>query len=174
MKRRLFVPLLSAALLLAFGTVAAACNGGGGGLTLEEYFQRLETVSTEYEQRGDALNEGFAEEFSSEEEQIRETQDFWKEFLVLLGQFVNGLDDIDPPAEAEAAHEESVDAGTEMLKTFREFVDQVAEAESVSELAEAFGDPGFEVSGDRFEQSCVKLQGIADDNGIVVDLECEE
>jgi len=172
-KPRLFVPLVAAALVLAFGTVAVACGGGNGdGLTLEEYFQRLEALSTDNDQRGVALFESFGEEFSSEEEQIRATQEFWKEFLVLLGQFVNGLDDIDPPAEAEAAHEESVDAGAVMLKAYQELVDQMAEAESVSELAEGFGDIELGASSDRFEQACVALQGIADANGIDVSLNC--
>ena len=172
-KPRLSVPLFIAALVFVLSAVAAACGGGGGGgLTLEEYFQRLEVLIADYDQRGDALGESFDEEYSTEEEQIRATQEFWKEFLVLLGQFVDGLNDIDPPSEAEAAHEESVDAGAEMLKAYQELVDQMAEAESVSELAEGFGGIVLEASGDRFEQACVKLQGIADDNDIDVDLDC--
>jgi transketolase N-terminal domain/subunit len=59
-----------------------------------------------------------------------------------------------------------------MLEAFQGFVDQVTQAESLEELAEAFGDTELEASGDRFEQVCVALQGVADDNGIDVDLDC--
>lgn len=180
MKPRLFVSLFVGVLLLALSMVAGACGGGSGGsggggeLTLEEYFQRLEVVASDYDQRGDALFESFGEEFDSEEEQIRATQEFWIEFLVLLEEFVGDLADVDPPSEVEASHEESVDAGAQMLKAFREFVDGVTQAESLTELAEGFDDIELDAAGDRFEQACVELQGIADDNGIDVDLECGE
>ncbi|MEE8346479.1 MAG: hypothetical protein V3S20_03925, partial [Dehalococcoidia bacterium] len=175
-KPRLFVSLFVGALLFALSTVAGACGGGDGGgeLTLEQYFQRLEAVASDYEQRGDALFENFGEEFDSEEEQVQATQEFWKEFLVLLQEFVGDLDDVNPPSEAEAAHEESVDAGGEMLEAFQELVDQVTQAESITELAEGFDDIELDAAGDRFEQACVELQGIADDNGIDVDLNCGE
>ena len=175
MKPRLFVPLVAAALVLAFGTVAVACGGGNGdGLTLEEYFQRLEALSTDYDQRGNALGEGFAEEFSSDEEQFKAAQEFWEDFIALFGEFVNDLDDLNPPSEVEAAHKESVDAGSEALKGFQEFVDQVRGAESLSELEERFGSLELETVGDRFDQACVTLQGIADANGIDVSLNCGE
>ncbi len=173
-KPRILVSLVVGAMLLALSTVAGACGGGGGGgkLTLEEYFQRLEAVSTGYEQRGDALFESFGEEFDSEEEQIRATQEFWKDFLVLLEEFIGDLGDVDPPSEAAAVHEDSVDAGADMLMAFQEIVDQVTQAETLEELAEGFEDIELEESSDRFDQTCVELQGIADDNGIDVDLDC--
>ena len=176
MKPRLFVSLFVGTLLLALSAVVAACGGGGGGggeLTLEEYFQRLEAVSSAYEQRGDALFENFGEEFDTEEDQVRATQEFWKEFLVLLEEFIGDLDDVNPPSEAEAAHEDSVDAGGEMLEAFQELVDQVAQAETLEELAERFDDVEFEESSDRFGQACVALEAIADENDIDVDLDCE-
>ena len=178
MKRGLLVPLLISAVVLTLGTVAAACGGGGNGdaLTLEEYFQQIIAAQTEREAQSRALEEEFNKDYESlsEEEQLKATQDFFDGGLTLLRGFVGALDAIDPPSEVAAAHQESVDAGNEAVEAIQQFVDRLKAAESASELEDVFGDPGFDEAGDRFDQSCVDLQTIADDKGIDVDLQCDE
>ena len=69
-----------AVLLLAFGAIAAACDGGGEPLTIEEYFGVLELLSDDLNERSDALDEQYADDFAaaeSEEDAIKLFQEFY-------------------------------------------------------------------------------------------------
>ena len=179
MKRRLFAPLIVAALLLAFGTAASGCGGDGdGGLTLEEYFQRLEAAENDRAAQSEALQEEseqeFSEGFASEKEEIEATRDLFDAVTPVFGDFVDALADVDPPAEAQDAHEEAVDAGARLLAVFQDVADRLAEVESASEAEEVLDDSELETADDRFDQACFTLQEIADANDIVVDLGCPD
>jgi len=85
---------------------------------------------------------------------------------------VGELDDLNPPEEAAAAHEEAVVAGTELVVMY-DNADTVFEtAETIDEATLVLSGPGFLDAQARFAASCVALQGIADDNGIDVDMAC--
>ncbi len=168
MKLRLFALFLIAAALLA---LVAACDGDDG-LTLEEYFQELETLDQDAEAGIEALE--FPEEFASEAEQIEAFQDFFAAIIPILAEFVDAIDDLDPPAEVEDAHEEAVDSGREFVTDAEELTNELADVGSASELEEVFDDPEYEAASDRFDQACFALQDIAEANGIDVDLTCDD
>jgi len=173
MKPHLFVLLVIAALLLALGSIAAAC-GGDDELTLEEYFQRIDALFNEADERFQPLVEALDQEFYSEAEQIEATRAFFNADIPILRDFVDGLDDLDPPTEVEGPHEEAVAGGRELVEFLQGFTDRFADVESTSELEEILDDTELEAASDRFDDACLALQDIADANGIAVDLECED
>ena len=170
-RRILFVSLSLTVLLLAVGTLAGACDGDDG-LTLEEYFQQVETLDEELDERVEALE--FTEEFASEEEDTLAFQGYFAAGVPILAEFVDALDDLDPPAEIEDAHEEVVDSGRDFVTEYEELVNELlADAGPSSALSlRAFDNPEYEAASDRFLHACFALQDIADANGIEVDLTC--
>ena len=167
---RLSVFLFVAAVALLVAAFAA-CDGDGG-LTLEEYFQQLETLDQDAEAGIEAL--GFPEEFASEEERVLAIQDFFAASVPIIANFVDAIDDLDPPTEAEDAHNEAVDAGRDFVIEAEDLTNELADVESSSELEEVFDAPEYDAASDRFDQACFDLQDIADANSIDVDLTCED
>lgn len=162
-------------MLLALGLIAAACGGGGGGeLTLEEYFQRLDSSFEDADQRSGALQDEFPAAF----QEIEATQDALNGFGEILRDILSELDGLNPPTEVEAAHEELLAAGAAFAGLFQEFTDRVAELDTLSEFEELAGeflaeDAEFAAADERFTDACLALQDIADQNNIAVDLACE-
>ena len=179
MEPRLFVSLFVGALLLALSAVAGAC-GGDGGLTLEEYFQRIDVLGNDLDDEIDRLGEEFdeaAEKAETEEEVIEAFRDFMDRLAALFGDFVSELESIDPPSEVEDAHNEIVAVQAEGLELLEDLDERAQRAESVSDVEEVGAElegPVFTDVSDRGEQACFALEAIADANGIDVDLECEE
>lgn len=169
MKLRLRLLLSIGVSALVLGTLAAACDGDDG-LTLEEYFQQVEALDDELDERFEALE--LREEVASQEEQVLLFQDFFAAVIPILAEFVDAIDDLDPPAEVEDAHEEVVDSGREFVADAEELTNELADVGSSSELEEVFDDPEYEAASDRFLQACFALQDIADANGIDVVLTC--
>ena len=172
MKRRVLPLAFIAALLLAFGAIAVACGGGGEPLALDEYFQRLAKVFADADERFEALTDQCAEDFESEEAEIEATRCFFDASVLVFRDALDETDDLDPPAEAEAAHEELVNAGADLAQFIGEFGEQLADTESASELEELFGEESFVDIGERYEEACLDLEEIARENDIDVDLDC--
>ena len=166
MTPRLPVPLFATLLLMALGTIAAAC--GDGGLTLEKYLQQVEAADDEAEARSDALEDQFPTAF----EEPGATRDFFNAFAAIFRDFVDDLNDIEPTAEVEDAHNEFADAAEELAASFDELAGRAADAETLEELLTALFTSELSAAGDRFEVACLDLQGIADANAIDADLEC--
>jgi hypothetical protein len=172
------VPLLVVAILvLAFGAIVAACDSdGGGSLTLDEYFRTLEQLDQDKDDRNTELEEQFDTDVAavdSEEEALDVSREFLGAGVSNLKDFVDGLDDINPPAEVEEAHNMAVDAGRKAVEAAEGAVKVLDDAESAADLEAAFsGD--LEEAGREFEETCVNLQAIADENKIEVDLDCKD
>ena len=184
MKIRYLVLAIIGAMVLSLGAVACGDddddnggngNGGGGELTLAEYFSDLEPLSQGYASDLDTLDEEAGEKFEgtgSDDEQIEVFVDFVKDTRSTTDDFVSDLDGLNAPAEVEDAHSEAVIAGQEL-------VDMYDNAITVLDLSETFEDatlvlegPGFVDSQERFAAACVALQGIADSNGLDIDMSC--
>ena len=167
---RLLLPI--GALLVALGAIAAAC--GGGELSLEEYFQRVDQAGDEFDTRIEGLEDAFPEAF----EEPTVTRDFFTAAVPIFRDFIDGLAAIDPPAAVEDEHNERVAAGEAFEERVGDLVNRLADVESASELEDLFDeleeDPEFTAAEERFEAACLSLQGIADANGVGVDLECED
>ena len=165
----------SAAILLAVGAVAGACGGGGEALTLEEYFQRLDQIGDEADQKFQALDGGPGEE-ASDEEIADYIDSLTQQEIVIIADFIANLRDLDPPAEAEDVHAEAIESGEAAAQALQALADGIPDALSAAE-AEAFfaePDPDVEAAFRRFDDACFAFQAVADNNNIDVDLECEE
>ena len=167
---RLLLPI--GALLVALGAIASAC--GGGNLSLPEYFRQVEGTSNEMDDRFAALGIEVVseEELDLEAGVIEANRIFYNAALPIQRDFADALADIDPPADVEDAHKEIVDATAELVQVYQDVADRLADVGSASELDELFDEPELETASYRFAQACFQLQGIADANGIDVDLEC--
>ncbi len=178
MNRRITIVGLLVAALLAIFTLATACGGdddGGGALTLEGFYSQLETLAQDYEAEGGALDEQTSEDFEaseSEEEAIEVFASFIDGGTTAVTDFVDGLDDLNAPAEAADALEEAVAAGREVIDMF-ENIEIVLETVDTFEDATALMEgPGLADASDRFTDACFELDGIGEENGITVDLQC--
>lgn len=178
MKPHLFLILFSAALLLALGTIAAAC-GDGNELTLEQYFQRIDALGNDLDEELNRLNEEFeetVEEAESEEKVVDAFRNFLDPQPRLFEDFVGELESIALPSEVEDAHNEMVAIqaeGLELLEDLNERAQRFESASDVEELVAELEGPAFTAIGDQTEQACFALEAIADANGINVDLECQ-
>lgn len=160
------LPILAA--LLVF---VSAC-GGGETLTLEEYFDQLEAASVEFSTRSDAADT----ELTESADPVGDAQRIIPEFVEILGDFVEDLKGISPPDEVAGEHEVAVESGEAALSALREVVGVVEGIEDLTGLGELFEGPemtAFGAAGERFEANCDALQGIADREGLEVDLRCD-
>jgi hypothetical protein len=168
---RLIVPSLIVTLLLALGTVTGAC-GGGEKLTLEEYFQQMQAITAEAVEEADALDEQIDD---LEEDDFEGLRGLFVANTAITSEVFDEMDGMDPPAEVQDAHNEFVAAGGQMVELMEAFGDDLADVESTSELEQAFDRlVGLEEATVRIDTACLALEEIAADNGIDVDLDCDE
>jgi hypothetical protein len=175
MKARLFL-LMSLTALMTVGAVGTGCGGDGNASpTPEEYFRQVEALADSVGQQSDALGSKWEEDIaavSSDEDRLELTRGFYHDLFSLIGNFRDGLADIEPPKEVEEAHHDLVESADEFSSAWSEISAKVESAASEAELEELLTNDEFTAAGQRFEQACFELQRIADDSGIDVDLEC--
>lgn len=161
-------------LALALAALAAACDGGGGGdeLTLEEYFQQMETISNQGRDDLLALQEQFPDASAEPQEMLA----FFDGFIEIFGMTMDQVAALDPPGEAEDAHEEFRDAGEELVELGPSVSERLAQVASTADLEAFFEELNqneeLNEASRRFDDACNNLQAIADDNGINADLRC--
>ena len=176
MKSWLSSSLLVAGLLLC--AVAAACGGGGGELSgehsLEQYFDEVDSIIEGLQERTATLDQPSEQDFDSEEEQIEAFRGAFTTALPIFRNFVDDLDELNPPAEVAAAHGELVRGFEDLVEAVEGLVDQLADVESASEFSDLLLDPdsGFGSAIGQLAAACLQLQSVANDNDIDVDLEC--
>ena len=179
MKRRVVGLLLLTALLLGASTIAAACGGGDEELSLEEYFQKLQTSSDDLEQRGEASASELGDDFDPETGElpsIDTLQRILSEGVSAFQDALNEVESLDPPSEVKGAHDTFLQEARARMEVFESLADRAAEAESLSDLEDVFAEfegPDFEAADIRFEDACRGLEQVAAENGIEVDLNCE-
>ena len=149
------------AITFILGTMAVACSGDGAS-SLERYFQQVEEAYGKFEAVG--LESG-DKEYDSVEDLMNNS------FIPTYRDFVDALEDIDPPAEVELAHEELVAAQTEVLQLFEDSTDRYADLRSIVELGELLDEPDFEAVDNRAIEACRNVREFGRGKG-VPHLEC--
>lgn len=157
-----------AAALIGVALLGFACSDdGGGALTLEEYFAELQELDDRFEEEGDQLDAAF------ESEDLDEIKSAVDDGTTSAREFVDDIDALEPPDEAQEAHAEAVAAGNELVDALDTFNDAVQDADSTEALAEIeFGAIGN--ASDRFTQACLDMEALAADLDAELDLNCEE
>ena len=168
MKLRLLPLALVAGLLLAFGAFAAAC-GGEDSLTLEEYFQQVDALIDNTAEQSNVLGEESFADLDTLEAQIEASRSFYSGFAAITATFRDDMRDIDPPAEVEDAHNTLVEAADDFAQATGDINNKLDEVASQADFVAVFA--AFAELGNP-EEACFALQGIAEENGIDVSLNC--
>ena len=175
MQTRTLMLALTATLLITVGALAAAC--GDDSLTLEEYFQQLEALTDETNERGDELQEAFDQNVAttlSEEEQLQALVDFFTEVIPIIVDFLAGVEELRPPEAVVAEHNENVEATSLFIAAMNGVLEGTGIREIADELGQLFEGEGLLFqAAERVVEACLQLQLVADRNEIDVDLDCE-
>jgi len=161
----------------ALAVVASACSGGP---SADEYFTNLEGVSSTLGSELDDLegefNAGLLDiDFASPGSERQLIDLFQASITRTTASFallVTGIEELDPPSDLAAPHQEAIDAGQRVLAEYQERAEQLQTIDTLADIdayAEAFSASGVRV---RFTESCRELQAIADREGIDADLGC--
>jgi len=162
--------VLLLAALMAGALLLAAC-GGEEKLDLDQYFRGLDDIVDTADTRVDTL----MDEAQGVGEETEATRVYFEGFEAIFEQTLNDLNDLHPPAEVRDAHDEFVAALAAGLAVWEDFSTQLADVESPSGLKTLLAEfeLAFDAAAERLDNACLQLQGIADQNAIEIDLECE-
>lgn len=166
-------------MLLVLGTVAAAC-GGEDQLALEEYFERFETIDADADAKFEALYDDFPDEgeddLFADEENIQLLKEIFAGFPVIHTDALDALEELNPPSEAEAAHDEVLATGRELAEVYEGGADRVEGVDSISEIEQIEEEltPAVQEAEERFNAACFDLVRVGEANGIVVNVSCED
>jgi hypothetical protein len=162
--------------VVAGSLLLTGCGGGRDGeeLRLDEYFRQVDDIEEGIKTGIVALDEAAAGVIG---EEVEATRAYFDGYQDIVGQAVNDMKDLDPPSEAGDAHDEFVAALSGMLPVWEDLSERLADLESPSGvqelLVEAGAEPAWQEAAQRFADACLDLQGIADEKGIDVELDCE-
>jgi len=161
-------------LLLASAVLGMACSGGSEEVTLGAYLQRVDAIFAETDERFVALGDRCSERTDSEGARVRVALCFFDASVAIWPDFTNALENIDPPDEAAAAHDELLAAGGELSSLIEDYSTRLADVQSTAELEEVLSAHDLLAAGDRFDQACLSLQDLATETGIELDLACTD
>lgn len=158
----------------------AACGGGGGGsaLTLEEYFQQMETIAGDLDQRSNELSDRYDQDVNnaaSEEEVLKLTAQFFEDGAAATRSALDRVEKLRPPSEAKDEHEEFLAAGRAIVDLFDGIIERAKAAKSADDIQALGNDldnPPYSDASKRADDACFALQEVADQNNIDVDLTC--
>ena len=152
----LFVYLSLVVLLLAVGASTAACGGDSQG-SLKGYFQQVDEAYGKF----DAVN------LESGDREYDSVEDFMiYAFIPTYRDVVDALEDIDPPAEVEFAHEELVAAQVELLQLLEDSTDRYVALRSFLDLAELLDEPDFAAVDNRATEACLNVRDFGRGKGV--------
>jgi hypothetical protein len=161
--------------IVAGSLLLAACGGGDGEdeISLDEYFQQFDAI-----EEGMVVSIGALEEGSEGVigEDVKATQDYVDGYQDVVEQGLNEVKSLNPPSEAKDAQDEFVAALSSMVSVWGDLSDRLRDVETTTEmqtlLTEAVNEAPWLEASERFTEACRALQGIADEKGIDVELDC--
>jgi hypothetical protein len=163
--------------VVAGSLLLAACGGDGGEgeeLSLEEYFQQFDAIEEVMYTSIGTLEE---ESEGVVGEDIETTQDYIAGYHDIVEQGLNDVRALQGPSEVGDAQDEFAAALSSMISLWDDLSDRLADVETTSELQDLLlgiqNDAQWLDASQQFTDACLELQGIADDNGIQVVLDCE-
>jgi hypothetical protein len=144
------------------------CKNGGGALSLEEYFQLLDELDNEFSTASDSVDSQI--EATEDLDEIRGLMD---DQVANFDDFIDGLEDLEPPEEASEPHDEAIAGLSDFRDELSAALDETDSATTIDELFAPFDDLDYS-SLERATAACLALEQIGADNGITVDLDCDE
>ncbi len=143
--------------------------------TLEDYFRRLDELNDEFGRRSVDLEAQIDKDIAAittDAEAIDLMGPFLTDTANVLEDFIDALDELNPPPEVEETHDAVVTAGRRTVDAFRGLLGDVAAADSAAGIETLLSDPGLQDEIAAFNQTCSQIQAVADESGIAVDLNC--
>jgi hypothetical protein len=162
--------------IVAGSLLLTACGGGGDGeeLSLDEYFRQFDAIEEGMKTSSTALDE---QSVGTIGEDVQATRDYVDGYHDIVAQGLNDVKALQPPSEVREAQDEFVAALSNMISLWKNLSDRLAGVETPEELQtllmEVQGETQWLEASQRFTDACRKLQGIADEKSIDVDLDCE-
>ncbi len=169
---------LAAALMIA----VAACGGGddGDALSIEDYLTEMERLDNDAEAQQTALRQQF-EAATVGDSGSGALTDVYKEALeayyVGLAEagkdFINAVEDLQPPDDAQEVHDEYIAAYDELLAQLNVIIDEIPTLTSRGDRDALLSSPDLEAAFARGNAACADLQQLAADNNVDVDFGCQ-
>ncbi len=169
--------VLFAASIALLTTALAACGGGGGALSLEDYFAQLEELNDARSEKQDGIETDYEDKLNPTEfsdEVIDDFVSFFEESRENQQDFVDEMNDLDPPDEAAEAHGDAIAAFADCLEETGKLADDISDAESFEDLTALFSSEDVNEACGGTTAACEDLQEIADENDIDATLDCGE
>jgi hypothetical protein len=170
--------ILIVAGIAALAIVGVACNEDGGrssgSLSLQEYFSELDRIGDDADAASDAIELPNLDPDASFEESSAAFLDYFEQVTNIIEDGVQDISALDAPDEVSDEHDRYVDGLNEIMDASNDYLDRRGDADE-DEFDEILsGDDPFEAIDAEITDACADLQAIADDNGIEIDLECDE
>jgi len=169
---------LAVVVVAALALSVIACRGDGesdGPLTLDEYFERLESLTQDWLDAREESDQEAGERYQNsdtEEEQIIILADFVEEQRGQLVEYMDNVEGLEGPAEVVEEQAELVSTGRVVVDMYENALIVYETAETFDEAAAVLESPGFEEAAQAFGDACRALVTIAVENNIEVDLGC--
>jgi predicted outer membrane protein len=152
-------------------------NGSDASPELEDYFAEMDEIARRTDNRLDEISSELQNAtFDSDAEEIAANRDGFQQSGEVIESALLDISDLDPPPEVETAHAEFFDAlnaSLQILAAMFAAMEDISTSEELDATAEQYT-PDLESAGADFDEACLALQGIADDNGINADLRCTD
>lgn len=159
----------------------AACGGddNGGGdsgarkqFTLVDYFSTYEDINKAAEEQFDSIAPDIGGSDATLDERKSALVAFLEEIRDIAREIIAEFEDIDPPDEAQALHEDSIAAGNDLIEAIDGIITEVEDFDSLSDILD-FNVPELDAANERLDAICADLQKLADDEEIDVNLGCD-
>ena len=187
-------PLIAAGLVCALllSGAAAACGGEGGGnatstppsggtpqgtagssLTVQEYFQRVAELNDRVSAELDTLNNQIATALPTDQalEALRASIE---QYASIYQELRDGLQQLSPPVEVQAAHQEAFDALTAFIDYSHEMSAKAQDARDVVDIAAIIDSAQTRTVNGRLTDACEALRQAAATASVTIELACGE
>lgn len=141
---------------------------------LNSYYEALEEIVVRSDDEQEEIGERLNSLSTTDEDYVSEVQEGFSESGQLLEQSILDISELDPPEEAQQAHDdfrESLQAALILLSQLSSEVDDATTSDEIDLAAEAYT-PQLTAQNQVTEDACVELQSVADANEVDVDLRC--
>jgi hypothetical protein len=158
------------------GLALAAC-GSGASASMSAYFESLEELNADIRAQQQQVDADYDEALAATEFSPAARQGF-SDYLTaqqdLALSYVAGAEDLDPPDDARALHEEAIEAYRAFAGEIDAVISDVSRAQTLDGLVSALGAPAAIEAAANATAACLALQNLAEDEDVSVDLRCQE
>lgn len=160
---------------VAFSLSLVACGGASASMTA--YFEALEELNADIRARQQQVDADYDEALAATEFSPAARQAF-ADYLAaqqdLALSYVAGAEDLDPPDDARALHDDATEAYRSFAGEIDSVIADVNRAQTLDGLVSALGAPAAIEAAANATAACLALQDLADEEDVSVDLRCQE